>query len=78
LFFHLGITSRRFLEGAEVTFHVFQTNRKKSEEEEEEEENVVVLVVYVESTTNSRGGASSLTDTFCCPERNIFIGSKGS
>lgn len=73
LFFHLRITSRRLLEGAEVKFYVFQTNRMKSEEEEKEI--VVIVMVDVESTTNSGGGQ---TDTFCCPERNIFIGYKGS
>ena len=65
LFFHLGIASRRLLEGAEVKLHVFQTNRKISKEEEEkdgEEEIFVILVVDLESTTNSRDGASSLTD----------------
>jgi hypothetical protein len=60
LFFHLGITSRRPLQGVEVKLHVFQTNRKNSNKEEEEI--VVILVVDLESTTNSRDGASSLTD----------------
>jgi hypothetical protein len=74
LYFHLGIASRRLLEGAEVKLHVFQTNRKKRKEEVEGEEEIfVILVVDLESTTNSRGGASSLTDRHILLSRAEYL-----